>query len=320
MIALLALGAVPPATHAQPTRRVLRIGFIASGGAGGTGHVLETLKLRLRELGYVEGRTAVFETRWAEGNADRLPAMAAELVRLNVDLVFAFGTPAAMAAKGATRTIPIVVYGVGDPVGAGLVASLARPGGNVTGASTMTGDLSAKMVELLILVDPQVKRFGVLLNPINPSTLRQMKEIESGARSLGLQLQRIEARSPAEIDSGLAGMAKAGSTSILVMPDAVFLNQRIQIAEHTIRLRIPSIFARREYVEAGGLVSYGPSYLEGVRIVSDHADKIFKGAKPAELPVELPTKVELVINQKTARTIGLTIPRELLIRADEVIQ
>jgi putative ABC transport system substrate-binding protein len=320
VLAFLALCAAPPAAHAQPGQSSVRIGFLFSGSASGTDHVLQALKLRLRELGYVEGKTAVFEIGFAEGKLERLPAIAAGLLRQKPDLIFAFGTPASLAAKAATSTIPIVIFGVGDPVGTGLVASLARPGGNITGAGSLGRDLSGKLVELLVQVEPGIRQFAVLLNPDNPSAEPQLKETESVAHSLGLQLQRLNARNLAEIDAGFADAAKARSTGLVVMPDGVFLGQRRHIADLAIKLRLASVYGRREYVEAGGLVSYGPSYREGIRIAVGQADRILKGAKPAALPVQQPTIVELVINQQTARALGLTLPQSLLQRVDEVIQ
>jgi putative ABC transport system substrate-binding protein len=280
---------------------------------------LEAFRQGLRELGYVEGRNIAIESRWTEGKDDRLPALAADLVRSKVDVIVAETGAATRAAQQATRTIPIVMSLVNDPVGSGLVASLARPGGNVTGLTIMSPDLVGKQLELLKEVVPKVSRVALLRHPDNPASAAQLREAEAAAQALGVRLQTLEARSPQEIDGAFAAMTRERAGALLVIPDTLFWNQRRQIVDLAVKRRLPSIRIGEAYAEAGGLMSYGPSYRDLERRAATFVDKILKGANPADLPVAQPRTFELLINLKTAKAIGLTIPQPLLQRADQII-
>jgi putative ABC transport system substrate-binding protein len=280
---------------------------------------LEAFRQGLRELGYVEGQNIAIESRWTEGKDDRLPALAADLVRSKVDIIVAETGAATRAAQQATRTIPIVMSLVNDPVGSGLVGSLARPGGNVTGLTIMSPDLVGKRLELLKEVVPKVSRVALLRHPDNPASAAQLREAEAAAQALGVRLQTLEARSPQEIDGAFAAMTRERAGALLVIPDTLFWSQRRQIVDLAVKRRLPSIRIGEAYAEAGGLMSYGPSYRDLERRAATYVDKILKGANPADLPVAQPTKFELVINLKTAKAIGLTIPQPLLQRADQII-
>ena len=252
-------------------------------------------------------------------NYDRFPALAADLVRLKVDVIVAVGGRASQAAQQATRTIPIVMSVVIDPLGIGLVASRARPGGNVTGLSMMAPDLVGKQLEVLKEVVPKVSRVALLWNPANPGSAPQLREAEAAARALGVRLQTLEARVPQEIDSAFAAMTREGAGALVVLVDAIFMNQRRQIVELAAKRRLPAIYGVREHAEAGGLMVYSANPLDLERRAATYVDKILKGAKPRDLPVEQPTKFELVINRRTAKAIGLTMPPSLLQRADRTI-
>jgi putative ABC transport system substrate-binding protein len=267
----------------------------------------------------VNGRNIAIESRWAEGNYDRFPALAADLVRSKVDVIVAVGGAATQAAQQATRTIPIVMSLVNDPVGSGLVASLARPGGNVTGLTIMSPDLVGKQLELLKQVVPKISRVAVLRNPDNPASAAQLREAEVAGRALGVRLQPHEARNPQGIDSAFAAMSSERAGALLILSDGVFGAQRRQIAELVTKRRLAAIGVSAEHPEAGGLMSYGPDFLDLERRAATFVDKILKGAKPADLPVAQPTKFELVINLRTAKAIRLTIPPSLLQRADRII-
>jgi len=318
----LSLLAAPLAADAQQAGKVPRIGFLGVTSPSDRPSHLDAFRQRLRELGWVEGQNIVIDYRYAEGRVDRLPDLAAELVRLKVDLIVASaGTQAATAAKNATETIPIVMIYVRDPVGNGLIASLARPGGNVTGVSGSAGlELFAKQLELLKETVPKIRRVAILSNPDNAYHQLAIREVNVAARSLGVQLQLLEARGPNEFDGAFAAMAKERVGALLVLSDAIFGSHRTRLADLAARSRLPAAFGVRDDVEAGGLMSYGPSILDSYRQAATYVDRILRGAKPAELPVERPTKFELVINMKTAKALGLTIPQSVLLRADEVIQ
>ena len=273
----------------------------------------------MRELGYVEGQTIAIESRWAEGRYDRYPALAGDLVRLKVDVIVTVGGAATQAAKQATRTIPIVMSVVIDPLGGGLVPSLARPGGNVTGLSVMT-ETVGKQLEVLKEVVPKLSRVAVLWNPANPGSAPQLREAEVAARTLAVWLQTLEARTPKEIEIAFDAITKERAGALVVLADAIFTNQVGQIAGLAMKGHLPSIYGLREYVEAGGLMVYSPNTLELERRSATYVDKILKGAKPADLPIEQPTRFELVINLKTAKALGLTIPQSVLLRADQVIE
>src|SRR6266481_849839 len=297
------------AADAQQAGKVPRIGFLGVTSPSDRPSHLDAFRQRLRELGWVEGQNIVIDYRYAEGRVDRLPDLAAELVRLKVDLIVASaGTQAATEAKAATETIPIVMIYVRDPVGNGLIASLARPGGNVTGVSGSAGlELFAKQLELLKETVPKIRRVAILSNPDNAYHQLAIREVNVAARSLGVQLQLLEARGPNEFDGSFAAMAKERVGALLVLSDAMLSSHRTRLADLAARSRLPSAYAVRESVEAGGLMSYGPSFLDLYRRSAAYVDKILKGAKPADLPVEQPTKFELVINLKTAKALGLTI-------------
>jgi len=322
LILLPALLVAPLAADAQQAGKVPRIGFLGVTSPSDRPHHVDAFRQRLRELGWVEGQNIVIDYRYAEGRVDRLPDLAAELVRLKVDLIVASaGTQAATAAKNATETIPIVMIYVRDPVGTGLIASLARPGGNVTGVSGSAGlELFAKQLELLKETVPKIRRVAILSNPDNAYHQLAIREVNVAARSLGVQLQLLEARGPNEFDGAFAAMAKERVGALLVLSDAIFGSHRTRLADLAARSRRPAAFGVRDDVEAGGLMSYGPSILDSYRQAATYVDRILRGAKPAELPVERPTKFELVINMKTAKALGLTIPQSVLLRADEVIQ
>ena len=318
----LSLLAAPLAADAQQAGKVPRIGFLGVTSPSDRPHHVDAFRQRLRELGWVEGQNIVIDYRYAEGRVDRLPDLVAELVRLKVDLIVASaGTQAATAAKNATETIPIVMIYVRDPVGNGLIASLARPGGNVTGVSGSAGlELFAKQLELLKETVPKIRRVAILSNPDNAYHQLAIREVNVAARSLGVQLQLLEARGPNEFDGAFAAMAKERVGALLVLSDAMLNSHRTRLADLAARSRLPAAYGVRESVEAGGLMSYGPSFLDLYRRSATFVDKILKGAKPGNLPVEQPAKFELVINLKTAKALGLTIPQSLLLRADEVIQ
>ena len=317
----LAMLLAPLGAAAQQPGKVPRIGYFSAGSPSSAPHLLEAFRKGLRELGWVEGQNIAIEYRWAEGRFDRLPDLAAELVRLKVDIIVAVPTPAAAAAKNATETIPIVMINVGDPVGLGLIASLARPGGNVTGSSYSVGlEIIGKQLELLKETVPKVRRVAILWNPANPSHPLVVRELNVAARSLGVQLQFLEARGPNEFEGAFAAMAKERMGALLVVPDSVSFLHRTRLADLAARSHLPAAYGLRGHVDAGGLMSYGPDSADLFRRAATYVDKILKGAKPADLPVEQPTKFELVVNLKTAKALGLTIPQSVLVRADEVIQ
>ena len=307
---------------AQPPEKGPRVGYLNPGSSSDPlrQRRLEAFRQGLRELGYVEGQNIAIESRWAEGKYDRYPALAADLVRLKVDVIVAMSGAATQAAQQATRTIPIVMSLVNDPVGSGLVPSLAHPGGNITGTSVMSPDLIGKQLQLLKEVVPKVSRVAFLRHPANPASAANLREAEAAARGLGVRLQTLEARNPQEIDSAFAAMTREQAGALLIHADALFGNQRRQIAELATKKRLPSIFLTTEYAEAGGLMVYGPNLLNLERRAATYVVKILKGAKPADLPVEQPSKFDLLVNLKTAKALGLTIPQTLLQRADQVIQ
>jgi putative tryptophan/tyrosine transport system substrate-binding protein len=278
------------------------------------------LRQRLRELGYLEGQNIAFESRFADGKTDQLPGLAAELVALKVDVIVTSGTPASLAAKQATRTIPIVMAQLADPVGAGLVASLGRPGGNVTGLTTQDVDLSGKRLEMLLQVVPKVSRFAVLIDETSPGSMLIARGTQVAAQSLGVQLQSLGVRGPAELDGAFSAMKEARAGALIVESSSLLFTSRTRLADLTLKNRLPTMFAQKEYAEAGGLMAYSADFSDLFRRTATFVDKILKGAKPADLPVEQPTKFELVINLKTAKALGVTIPPSLLARADEVIQ
>ncbi len=312
---VLAALAAPLAAEAQTAAKVWRIGLIVVAPAS----PLEALAQGLRELGYVEGQNLIIERRYSEGRAERFSEFAAELVRAKVDLIIV-NTTAAIAAKKATTTIPIVFPTAIDPVAAGVVASLAWPGGNVTGLSMLTPELSPKRLELLKQVIPGLSRVAILWNAANPANALPWRETQGAGRALGVVLQSREVGGPGDFEAAFAMMTKERPEALLVFGDALIAQHEKQIVDFVTQKHIPSSFPWREPVVYGGLMSYGPSRADLFRRAAVFVDKIFKGAKPVDLPIEQPTKFELVINLKTAKALGLTIPQSLLLRADEVIQ
>jgi putative tryptophan/tyrosine transport system substrate-binding protein len=322
VVALLALVAAPLAAEAQQAAKIARIGYLTTNLAA-TPHLPEAFRQGLRDLGYVEGRNLVIEYRDAEGKFERLPALAAELVVLKIDVIVTSETPAALAAKQATRTIPIVFSFAVDPVTSGLVASLARPGRNVTGLATLVPELVGKRLEQLTQAVPGVSRVAVLWQPgsqVERTETDVLKRAEVAARTVGVRLQFVEARGPENFDRAFSDMTGARAGALTVLGSAMLFNERRRLVDLAAKNRLPAVYGLREYVDAGGLMAYGPSIPDLYRRAATYVDKILKGAKPADLPVEQPTKFELVINLKTAKALGLTIPPSLLGRADEVIQ
>ena len=315
---LLALGL--PA-QAQQAKKIAKIGYLFASTPAATAHNIEAFRQGLRELGYVEGKTFVLEARYAEGRFERLPELARELVGLKVNVIVTVTDVVIAAVKRETQTIPIVMVVSSDPVGTGFVASLARPGGNVTGLSSMSPELSGKRLELLREVVPGLSRVAFLWNPDVRGTMFDYKETEGAARSLRLQLQSVEMLRVEDLDRAFSAITKERAQA-LIMPtgNPVAFANRSQIVSFAQRNRLPSIYGVKEYVDAGGLMSYGPSTPDMFRRAATFVDKILKGAKPADLPVEQPTKFELVINLKAAQQIGVTIPPNVLARADKVIK
>ncbi len=321
MTLTLSLLAAPLIAEAQQPKHVHRIGVLS--GLGTTperGPYVEAFLEGMRALGYVEGQNLVLEYRAAAGHYERFPDLAAELVRLKVDVLMMGSTPAALAAKHATTTIPIVMVAMSDPVGSGLVASLARPGGNITGSSGLQPEVVGKQLEFLKAVLPTVSRVAVLWNPANPVAALMVREADVAAQALGVQLHLLEARGPDAFDSAFAAMTSAHAGALLILADPMFLQHRRRLAELAATSRLPTMHNVRAFVEAGGLLCYGVSQPDQWRRAATYVDKILKGAKPADLPVEQPTKFELIINLKTAEALGLTIPPTLLFQADEVIR
>jgi ABC-type uncharacterized transport system substrate-binding protein len=310
------------AAEAQPARNVRAVGFL--GPPPSAGGLVQAFQQGLRDLGYVEGQNIRIEYRYTDvalqGHPELFPRLAAELVGFKPDVLVVSVTEAALAAKKATSTIPIVMVSVPDPVGAGLVSSLARPGGNVTGLSRESRDLIGKNLQLLKETLPDITRVGVLANPADPLKPAMVADAEKAARSLGVQLKIVEARAPTELEGAFSTIRTDRAGAMLVVGGAGFYLNRTRIADLALRNRLPSVFQNREFVEAGGLLSYAPSTVANYRRAAFFVDKILKGAKPGDLPVEQPTKFELVINLKTAKGLGLTIPQSLLQRADQVIE
>jgi putative ABC transport system substrate-binding protein len=300
-----------------------RIGYLAFGSPPIVPQLHEAFLQGLRDLGYVDGRNLVIEYRFAEGKSERLPALAAELVALKVDIVFCGNTPATLAAKAATRTIPIVFISPGDPVVDGFAASLARPGGNLTGLTSVAPDLVGKRLELLTQTISGVSRVAILWQPGGSSEntdKNMLKAADAAARALGVRPQVVEARGTGDIDSAFSEMVRARADALIVLGSVMFSNERSRLAGLAAKNRLPALYSMKEYVDAGGLMSYGPNQADLNRHAAIYIDKILKGAKPADLPIEQPTKFELVINLRTAKALGLTVPQSLLQRADEVIQ
>jgi len=312
--------AAPLAARAQQKAMPV-IGVLSTGSPGPSSEpFMGAFRQGLSEAGYVEGQNLAIEYRWAEGHYDRLPVLAADLVGRKVDLIMANSPPSALAAKSATSTIPIVFRSGADPVGDGLVASLARPGGNLTGVSFIADELTAKRLELLSELVPRVGVIALLMNPNNATAERVIRDVQAAARTKGLQLHVLKASSESEIDAAFASLVQLHAGALVVGADPFLSGRREQIVALASRRAVPSIYAWREFAASGGLISYGPSLTSAFRLVGHYAGKVLKGAKPGDLPVEQPTKLELVINLKTAKALGLTIPPALLQRADQVIE
>ena len=319
--ALVFLG-TPLASVAQPPAKTYRIGYLGTTPTptASTAALWDAFVQGLREHGYVVGQNLAIERRYSEGKAERFPELAAELVRLKVDLIVAPGTPHARGALQATKTLPIVVVFAGDLVATGLIRSLARPGGNLTGLTQQATDLAAKELQLLKEVAPGTTRIAVIWNPSNPAHPLSFSQLESGARSLQVELQSLEARSPEDLDAALAALARRPPAGLIVYDDQITFVARRQIVAIAAQSRIPAIYGARFYVDEGGLMSYSADLADLFRRAATYIDKILKGAQPADLPVEQPTKFELAINLKTAKALGLTIPQSVLARADQIIE
>ncbi len=323
---VLALGAAslvaPLGTFAQQQGKVWRVGFLSPRRrpASLDSDYYGAFPRRMSELGYVEGRNLIIEWRFADSVYERLPGMAAELVQLKVDVIMALGPPGAIAAQKATTTIPIVIVVSTDPVGAGFVKSLAQPGGNITGLSNLAGDLTSKHLEMLLTLVPKLLRVAVLVNPGNAAHATVLKNVQAVARKAGIDILPVEAQTPQEIERAFSMMTREYAGAVIVVLDPFFIQQVLQIAMQATRHRLPSIFANREYAEVGGLMSYGQNQVDIYRRAAGYVDRILKGAKPGDLPVEQPTTLELFLNRKTAKALGLTIPQSLLISADMVIE
>ena len=311
---------VPLAAHAQGPATIPRVGFIEATSLDAGRPLLDAFRQGLRELGYREGRTITIEARWAEDRPERFPDLVAELLRLKVDMLVVDTGPGARAAQQATQTLPVVFVGVGDPVALGLVASLARPGGNLTGLSYILRGFAGKWVELLKEAIPHASRLAALWNPNLPGNAIVMKDAQVAAQALGMALQGVEVRDLPELESALSTIVSARAEVLIVTAAPLFFSHRARLVEFTAKNRIPTMFFTREFVDTGGLMAYGPSLREQYRHAATYVDKILKGAKPADLPVQQPTTFELVINLKTAQALGLTLPPTLLVQADEVIR
>jgi len=314
-----ALLAVAVTAEAQQPKKISRIGFLSSGYLSSS-RDREAFRQGLRELGYIEKQNIVVDDRYAEGVTERLPNLAAELVKLKVDVIVAIGTPAAQAAKGATKTIPIVMTGVSDPVGTGLVTSLPHPGGNVTGLSNLYQDLGGKQLELLKEAFPKISRVAVLWDPANAGHARWLGELKIAAGALRVTLQSIEVHGPDDLEPAFATIRTEGATAFVVLANALTSNYRTRIVDFAIKSRLPAMYPMSIFPEAGGLMSYGENAADSRRRAAVYVDKILKGVKPGDLPVEQPTKFEFVINLKAAKQIGMTIPANVLLRADKVIK
>jgi putative tryptophan/tyrosine transport system substrate-binding protein len=309
----------PLAASAQQSGKLPTIGFLGQSTRSATSEWTAAFVQRLRELGWIDGRNVAIEYRWGEGRNERFAEIAAEFVRLKVDVLVTAGTPQVLAAKQATSVIPIVFAVAGDPVGTGLVASLARPGGNVTGLATLAADLAGKRLELLREVVPGLGRLAILGNVGNPLSVLELGEVQAAARTLGLEVHTLEIRRAQDIAPAFEAL-KGHADALYVCIDGLVNTNRIRINTSALGARLPTMHGARDYVEAGGLMSYGPNYPDLFRRSADYVDKILHGAKPGDIPVELPTKFDLIINLTTAKTLGLEVPPTLLARADEVIE
>jgi putative tryptophan/tyrosine transport system substrate-binding protein len=313
--------AVPLAAEAQVAGKTPTIGFVEAGSSSVNRHFADAFRQGLKELGYVEGQSILIEERWAEGKAERFPGLLAELLGLKIDVIVQASGQGAVAAKKATTTVPIVFVGVGDPVGAGLVTSLARPGGNLTGLSLAWAEgLAGKWPELVKETVPSASSAGLLFNPVSPTMASYVRAAQAAASKLGLRLQEFEVRDAKDFDGAFAAMARQKLRALIVITDPLTLRYRTRVVQLAASSRLPAVYTFGEFARVGGLVAYGPSVTEMFHRAAAYVDRILKGAKPADLPVEQPTKFELVINLKAAKALGLTIPPSLLLRADQVLE
>lgn len=320
-LVLAALSALAPSGRLlAQAAKLRRIGFLGSGSAAAMVRPIEAFKAGLRELGYVEGKNILVEYRWGDGIPERLAQYAAEFLRLRLEIIVVWATPAALAVKRATATVPIVMVSVGDPLFSGLVADLARPRGNVTGMANLNETVIPKQLELLTQIVPGISRVVIVHNPENPSLAPQLSSGEAGARALGIQPHVVHVRAAGELDDAFSRIASARAAAVLVLSDPVFLSERRRIADLAMKHRLPSVYSRSENVEAGGLISYGTSITEQFRGGAKYVDKILRGASPGELPVEQASTFEIVINLKTAQALGARVPQDLVLRADRVIR
>jgi putative ABC transport system substrate-binding protein len=323
-VLVLALGSlsIPLAVEGQArhAERTVTIGYLGNSSPSLESNLIDAFREGMNQHGYVEGQNLVIKYQWAEGHEERYAVLARELVRLKPDIILTAGTPGTLAAMRATRSIPIIAASAGDPVAAGLVSSLAKPGGNVTGLSTLGPELEGKRLELLKLAVPSLSRVIALLNPANPFTPIAWKATQAAAETLGVRLQPVEVQSRSDLDAALAAIKKARPEGLIVVPDRILLAYRAPIVQFIAKNGIPGMFPFREFAEEGGLMAYGPDYTDVFRRAATYVDKILKGAKPADLPIEEPTKFELVINAKTAKALGLTISQSLLVRADRILE
>jgi putative tryptophan/tyrosine transport system substrate-binding protein len=318
---LSAVLAAPLGAGAQQAGNAYRVGLLTGGSEPGSRTRLEAFRKSLRELGYVDGTSIALEYRYASDNYDRLPALAAELVRLNVSVIVANGTPASLAAKQATSVIPIVMFETADPVGSKLVSSVAKPGGNITGVAQLVSiELFGKQLEMLKEILPKVSRVGLLFNPANPVQLPILGSIQVAAQALGVRVQPLSVEHASGLENELATAARSGVGALIVTRDNIFIDHLGRLVDLTARYRMPTMYGSRPFAKAGGLIAYGPDPDDMAKRAAVYVDKILKGAKPGDLPIEQPTKFELVINLSTARTLGLTIPPSLLLRADQVVE
>jgi len=314
------LFALYPSVHAQQPAKVPRIGYLQGGSIATSTHRIEAFRQGLRELGYVEGKNIIIEWRYAEGKLDHVKELAADLVHLNVDVIVTGGPTITPAVKEATTTIPIVMGYDNDPVGSGFVASLARPGGNITGLSALSPELSGKRLELLKEIIPRLSHVAVLGTSTQAGNAQALKEVKLAGQALRVQLQYLDVLDPKDIETAFRAASKERADAVLVLVGAVLNTHRKQIADLAVKSRLPAIYGQPQYVEDGGLLSYAPSYTDLFQRAATYVDKILKGAKPADLPVEQPTKFEFIINLKAAKQIGVTIPPAVLARADRVIR
>jgi putative ABC transport system substrate-binding protein len=308
------------AANAQQSGKTPRVGFLGNSTAALETNLVGPFRDGFRDLGYEEGRSIVIEYRWAEGRYERFPALIAELIAAKVDVIVTAGTPASLAVKRATSSIPLVMVAVGDPVGTGLVSSLARPGGNLTGLSSIAPDLEGKRLELLREVVPTLSQVALFFNSLNPFHAVSLRQANTAAQAAGLKLKSLDVRTANELDGAFTMMLRDKPEALLILADRVFLHNRQRIVDFAAQHRLPNINAYRELVEAGGLMSYGPSYEDMHRRAAIYVDKILKGAKPGDLPIEQPTKFTLTLNLKAAKALGVTVPPAVTLRADEVIE